>query len=96
MEFCSGSESLLFIKDNIKLSKLRELITEVEPDLIYTNSYFATLTIYLLILKKLKTIPNFNILIAPCGELSEGALGLNSIKKKLLSEWQNFPSYTKI
>ena len=69
-------------KDNIKVSKLRELIVEVKPDLIYTNSYFATLTIYLLILKKLKKIPDFRIVIAPCGELSEGALGLNSIKKK--------------
>jgi glycosyltransferase involved in cell wall biosynthesis len=69
-------------KDNIKISKLRELISEVEPDLIYSNSYFATFTIYLLILNKLRSMPNFKIIIAPCGELSEGALGLNSIKKK--------------
>ncbi len=77
-----GAKVFYLSKESIKLSKLRELITEVEPDLIYTNSYFATFTIYLLILKKLKIIPNFNVLIAPCGELSEGALGLNSIKKK--------------
>lgn len=68
-------------KDNIKISKLRELIAEVKPDLVYTNSYFATLTIYLLVLKKLKSIQNFNIILAPCGELSEGALGLKSTKK---------------
>ena len=29
-------------KDKMKLSKLRELILEVQPDSIYFNSYFAT------------------------------------------------------
>lgn len=77
-----GAKVFYLSKDNIKISKLRELITQVEPDLIYTNSYFATFTIYLLLLKKLKLIPNFRVVLAPCGELSEGALGLNSIKKK--------------
>ena len=70
-------------KDNLKISKIRELILEVMPDAIYSNSYFATLTLYLLILKKLKTIPQVNIIVAPCGELSEGALKLNSTKKSV-------------
>lgn len=70
-------------KDKIKISKLRELILKVQPDVIYSNSYFATLSFYLLILKKLRQIPPIGIIIAPCGELSDGALLLNPEKKKL-------------
>src|SRR3982751_134537 len=33
-------------KNNLKISKLRELIIEVSPNSLYFNSYFATLTIY--------------------------------------------------
>ncbi len=69
-------------KDNIKISKLRELILRVKPNILYFNSYFAALTIYVLILQKLKLIPNINIIVAPCGELSIGGLGLKSAKKK--------------
>jgi hypothetical protein len=43
-------------KNNIKLSKIRELVSIVQPGTIYTNSYFATLTVYLLKLRKLSLI----------------------------------------
>ncbi len=70
-------------KDKIKLSKIRELISEVNPDVIYTNSYFATLAIYMLILRKLRRIKKCNVIVAPCGELSDGALSLKAGKKKI-------------
>ena len=70
-------------KDKIKLSKLRELILQIKPDSIYTNSYFATLAIYMLTLRKLGLIPKHNVIVAPCGELSEGGLSLKSGKKKV-------------
>ena len=69
-------------KDNVRISKLRELILEVKPNSIYTNSFFATLAIYVLKLRKLGLIPNINITVAPCGELSSGSLRLKSTKKK--------------
>jgi len=70
-------------KDKVRISKLRELISEVRPDLLYANSYFATLSIFIIKLRKLKLIPNINIVIAPCGELSDGSLRLKSAKKKI-------------
>jgi glycosyltransferase involved in cell wall biosynthesis len=76
-----GAEVYYLSKNNLKISKLRELILKVKPDLIYSNSYFATLTFYLLILNKLRVIPKVSLILAPCGELSEGALQLNSEKK---------------
>ena len=69
-------------KDNVRISKLRELILEVKPDSIYTNSFFATLAIYVLKLRKLGLIPDISITVAPCGELSSGSLKLKSTKKK--------------
>lgn len=69
-------------KENIKISKLRELILFVKPETIYFNSYFATLTIYVLLLRRFKLIPNLNMIVAPCGELSDGGLSLNAAKKK--------------
>lgn len=76
-----GAKVFYLSKDNVKISKIRELIIEIKPDAIYSNSYFATLTLYLLILKKLKAIPKIKVILAPCGELSAGALNLKAAKK---------------
>lgn len=70
-------------KDNIKISKVRELILDVNPNSIYTNSYFATLSIFVMVLRKFKKIPNIKIVVANCGELSEGSLKLKPLKKNL-------------
>ncbi len=76
-----GAKVFYLSKDKLKISKLHELISNVKPNVIYSNSYFATLTLYFLVLKRLKVIKQINIILAPCGELSDGALQLNSAKK---------------
>ncbi len=86
----NGAQVFYLSKDKVKISKLRELIIEVKPELLYFNSYFATLAIYVLKLRRLRMIPKINAVIAPCGELSEGALNLKSAKKKL------FLAYSKV
>ena len=78
-----GAKVYYLSRDMVKISKLRELIINVKPKLLYFNSYFATLAIYVMILRRLKLIPKINVVIAPCGELSEGALNLKSSKKKV-------------
>jgi len=67
---------------NIKISKLLELIDEVKPQSIYINSIFSTLSILILSLKKLNKLSDFNLIVAPEGELSDGALRVKSGKKK--------------
>jgi len=78
-----GAKVYYLSKDSMRISKIRELILKTKPDAIYVNSYFATPTIFALKLRKLKLIPNINIIVAPCGELSDGALQLKPGKKKL-------------
>ncbi len=85
-----GAKVYYLSKDKVGISKLRELIIKVKPELLYFNSYFATLAIYVLKLRRLRVIPQINVIIAPCGELSEGALNLKSLKKKV------FRMYAKV
>jgi glycosyltransferase involved in cell wall biosynthesis len=77
-----GAQVFYLQREQIGFSKLRELIVNVKPDAIYLNSVFSTLTVILLILRRLKLIPESRIVLAPEGELSEGALQLKSYKKK--------------
>ncbi len=74
-------------KDRIRLSQLREVIHEVKCDLYFANSFFSTLSIFLVKLRKLKRIPYKEIVIAPCGELSEGSLQLKAFKKWAFVKW---------
>ncbi len=69
-------------KDKIKISKLRELILDAAPTTIYINSVFATFSIYVLLLRKFSLIPKLKVILAPEGEISDGALELKSSKKK--------------
>jgi len=82
-----GTPVYYLSKDNIKMSKLRRLIEEVEPDSIYLNSVFSVMSIFVLTLRKLKLIPRLGIILAPEGELSEGALKLKAAKKKAFSKF---------
>lgn len=78
-----GAKVFYLPQNKIKLSKIRELVLEVNPSAIYLNSVFSTLTIFLLILRKLKLIPSsLRVILAPEGELSDGALQLKAQKKK--------------
>jgi len=62
--------------------KLRKLIKSTSPDTIYSNSFFSTFTVNLVLLKKLRLI-DVTLVIAPEGELSKGALSLKRRKKSI-------------
>lgn len=69
--------------DNRSLKSLRNLINQTPHDLLYLNSCFdPTFAIKPLILRRLNLIPLQPLLIAPRGELSEGALKIKRLKKR--------------
>lgn len=70
-------------KDNIKLNTVKRLIEEVQPKSIYLNSFFSTLAVFVLMLRKIRQIPKLEIIVAPEGELAAGALGLKKNKKQM-------------
>jgi glycosyltransferase involved in cell wall biosynthesis len=78
-----GSNVYYLSKDKINPGNLKRLILETAPAAIYVNSFFSPLTIYTLILRKLKKIPYLPVILAPEGELSAGSLMLKKHKKIL-------------
>lgn len=68
----------------LSLNKLKRIINSQAFDVIYINSFFdPKLSIYPMILKKMKIIDNVKIVIAPRGNFSTGALELKKWKKLL-------------
>lgn len=70
-----------FDRNNINTASLLKTISDVNPDLIYLNSFWSyNFSIRLVRLKKANRI-QAPILLAPRGMLSSGAMGLKSRKK---------------
>ena len=66
-------------------------IKTVSPDIIYMNSFFSKkFTLPVLFLKKFGVISGFPIIIAPRGELCDGALNIKRKKKALFVKIYNF------
>ena len=62
---------------------LHRLAREVMPDVVYLNSFFSTLSITYLALRRLGLAPAVPVILAPRGELSPGALALKRTKKQI-------------
>lgn len=68
----------------IRVPVLSQIIEESKPDLIYLNSFFSTLTRKLLMFN-LRSPLGLQVVLAPCGELSPGALKTKRLKKTIYS-----------
>ncbi len=69
--------------NGLPFSDCRRLITERNPDVLYFNSIFSLpFAIKPLILRLLRLIGRYPVVLAPRGELSPGALAINRAKKK--------------
>ena len=71
-------------RENVKISKLHKLFEEVKPHLIYTNSYFSTLNIYVLLLRKLGRIPKYTIRACPVRGIVRWSFVNQKGKKRIL------------
>jgi glycosyltransferase involved in cell wall biosynthesis len=69
--------------ESLKITEIKKIINSYDFDKIYLNSFFSRNSIKILLLKKLKIIKTPNIIIAPRGEFSPGALNIKNKKKKL-------------
>jgi len=80
-EWNKASNSFIYYT-NLKCS-LRKLIRKTEFDTYYLNSFFDYhFSIKIILLLKLKLIPQKPVVLAPRGELLEGALSLKRNKKR--------------
>lgn len=76
-----NSEVFYLDKNNTNFSKILELFREVNPDVLYSNSYFSIFDIHLLILNRLGKLNNIPYIISPCGELSKDSFKMGTFKK---------------
>ena len=68
--------------DRIRLSEVKSIVGTVDPDAIYFNSYFSTLTILVMLLRKFGKVKNTPIIVAPEGEITTAGLEMKSTKKR--------------
>jgi glycosyltransferase involved in cell wall biosynthesis len=76
----------VFYTDKSKLSwkVIKNLITSLDFDVIYLNSFFAYKDgIIPILLNKIHITPKKKLIMAPRGQFTEGALGMKSLKKML-------------
>ncbi|WP_428909809.1 glycosyltransferase family 4 protein [Niallia sp. Krafla_26] len=69
--------------ENATIKNMKEIISDLDFDIVYLNGFFSEYTIRYLLLRKLKLIPNTPVIILPRGDLSNGALNLKRLKKRL-------------
>ena len=62
---------------------LRRTMADVQPDIVYLNSFFSRLTIKYLVLRRLHLIPHVPTVLAPRGEFSPEVFRLKRWKKTL-------------
>ena len=70
-------------KSSTNFSKILEIFRDVNPDILYSNSYFSIFDIYLLTLNKLGKLKALPYVISPCGELSRDSFKMGTFKKKM-------------
>ena len=79
-----GKARVFFLsKDQITLRNVKKLVEDAHPKSIYANSYFSTLTMFLVLLRKVGNFRGLPLIIGPGGELSTGSLNNKKSKKQI-------------
>jgi len=82
-QWVTVGKAKIFYASELSIRTIRQRIREVEPHIIYLNSFFSRLTMKTLLLRKCGLLPSSAVVLAPRGELSPGALELKSFRKWL-------------
>lgn len=78
-----GNASVYYVK-RMKLSNFIRIVKSIEYDILYLNSFFSfQFSILPLFLSKLRLLNNENVILAPRGEFSPGAIKLKRFKKEI-------------
>jgi glycosyltransferase involved in cell wall biosynthesis len=79
-----GAASVRYLRPSeIRLRTISGIISELRPDAIYFNSIFSTLSILFFLARLIGGVPPIPVGVAPCGELSDGAMKKGRIKKRI-------------
>jgi glycosyltransferase involved in cell wall biosynthesis len=84
-EWREGENAKVYYTADFSFGNLRRQIERVQPDVLYLNSFFSSISVKTLLLRKLGLTAKVPVVIAPRGELSPGALAIKAGKKALYS-----------
>lgn len=65
-----------------KTKLIRQVISDIQPHMIYLNSFFSKISIFFLLYRRLCRSNGKTVILAPRGELSSGALKIRTFKKR--------------
>lgn len=72
-----------FADGSLSVRKAASLVAEVDPDTFFVNSALSLPVFRLLSARKKRLIKDIPLILAPCGEMSKGALSVKPLKKKV-------------
>lgn len=72
-----------FYTDDHSAAELRRLVREVQPDVVYLNSFWSAWTVRVLWFRKLGWLPRVPVVLAPRGTFHPSALAIKARKKRL-------------
>lgn len=79
----SGAKVFYLKPEQVHARTIRRLIDDTRPSLVYLNSFFSPLTFLTLRIRKASRQRFPNLLVAPCGELSPGAMRSKILRKRV-------------
>ena len=86
-----------FSPANLNRNCFAKLVNQTKPDAFFLNSAFATPVIKFLMARRNKMFAEAPLILAPCGELSDEALALKSLKKRVFLKYaKSFNLYRNI
>jgi len=72
-----------FGKGSLTVAKAADLVAAVRPNAVYLNSAFSLPVRQFLRARRRDLKQNVPVILAPCGEMSDGALSIKPLKKKI-------------
>jgi len=77
-----GSAKVYYLAPTqLNAKTIASLVAQVSPDGVFLNSVFSKPSVNFLIARRLNLFGRVPVLLAPCGELTKGALGQKRLKK---------------
>jgi glycosyltransferase involved in cell wall biosynthesis len=80
-----GKARVLYTSD-LSFANLRRRILEIDPDVMYLNSFFSPMTRRILLLRRVGLLRSSAVVLAPRGEFSPAALRIKRLRKWLYQQ----------
>ncbi|HQU83943.1 MAG TPA: glycosyltransferase [Pyrinomonadaceae bacterium] len=83
-----GNATVYYVSKQTHTQKhFAKLVNEIKPDTVFLNSALSMPAVKFLSARRKKMFADIPVILAPCGEMSQGALSVKPLKKKLFLQY---------